>query len=64
MSEMLRCAHCGDVIGVYEPLVALVDGQALETSRTVEGFSSATAQTCFHRACFYELHNGEVEVDA
>jgi hypothetical protein len=28
-----RCRHCGEPIGVYEPLIALVEGRAHETSR-------------------------------
>ena len=27
-----RCAHCGDVIGVYEPMVMLTGSEALHTS--------------------------------
>jgi hypothetical protein len=36
MGEMLRCHHCGDLIGVYEPLVMLHDDRVHETSRAAE----------------------------
>lgn len=52
MSERLYCAHCGDVIGVYEPLVALADGRARETSVAAETLSADSAAACYHRACY------------
>jgi hypothetical protein len=32
MHQLPRCAHCGDVIGVYEPLVMPVGRDVLQTS--------------------------------
>jgi hypothetical protein len=32
MSVNPRCERCGDVIGVYEPLVTVREGRVLETS--------------------------------
>jgi hypothetical protein len=64
MNDAMRCGHCGDVIGVYEPLVEFVDGRARETSLGAEPFSDWTEGSCFHRDCFRELHDGDVEVDA
>jgi hypothetical protein len=58
LTEQLRCAHCGDVIGVYEPLVALVDGRARETSLAVEQALAGDAASGYHRAC-YERRHGE-----
>jgi hypothetical protein len=59
MGEMLRCHHCGDLIGVYEPLVMLHDDRVHETSRAAERLlSSIPGAVCFHRAC-YELRGEE-----
>ena len=45
MSESLRCRHCGEVIGVYEPLVTFVEGRALgdlAAGRTAGGDAGRT----------------------
>lgn len=52
MIEPPRCAHCGEVIGVYEPLVALARGRARETSVAAEAVSANCDADCFHRACY------------
>ena len=51
MSGPPRCHHCGDVIGVYEPLITLVDGRAHETSRALEPDTAGLVGDCYHRAC-------------
>jgi hypothetical protein len=48
------CARCGDVIGVYEPLVEVLGELARQTSRAAEPGVCTTGGTCYHRAC-YEL---------
>lgn len=52
MDERLLCKGCGDVIGVYEPLVALKDGHPHETSRINERIGPASGIECYHRDCF------------
>lgn len=52
MTEPLRCVHCGDVIGVYEPLIAVARGRARETSVAAEALSADSDADCFHRACY------------
>jgi hypothetical protein len=52
----LLCSHCGDAIGVYEPLVAVVDGRPLETSRAAEPRAGEAAVPCFHRGCYEQAH--------
>jgi hypothetical protein len=48
----LRCAGCGEVIGVYEPLVHVVDGIAHRTSRAADPQLAATQpDACYHLAC-------------
>ena len=52
MTETLRCQHCGDVIGAYEPLIAFIDGQTHETSRAVVQNSAGVVEECYHRDCY------------
>jgi len=48
-----RCKHCDDVIGMYEPMIVLRDGQAHSTSRAAaqEGARGLHGQ-CYHAACY------------
>jgi hypothetical protein len=47
-----RCSKCGLVIGVYEPLIALVDGATQETSMAAQpDVKFARGDTLYHRAC-------------
>ncbi|HMD52753.1 MAG TPA: hypothetical protein VKG62_08550 [Solirubrobacteraceae bacterium] len=55
---MRTCELCGEVIGVYEPLIAVGEGDARETSRAAEPNLQEGVE-CFHRACF-ETHRGEL----
>ncbi len=55
MREPIRCRHCGDVVGVYEPLVALIGGSAHETSLAVDATLAEREADFYHRAC-YEIH--------
>jgi len=52
--ERLRCAHCGDVIGVYEPLrVILSDGAELNGSRLTLGTElESEGRLAFHERCY------------
>jgi hypothetical protein len=61
VDEKLRCAYCGDVIGAYESLVALLDGQARSTSKTAEADTGGPQGECFHRACYTSRHGELVE---
>ena len=54
---MLRCRHCGEVIGVYEPLVRLAEGRAYESSRAVDPSCSDCDAEHYHRACFERLED-------
>jgi hypothetical protein len=49
------CDHCKEVIGVYEPLVKVTDGQVHEGSRALEPTSSGGEGEHYHRACFERL---------
>jgi len=52
-----RCSHCGDVIGAYEPTVTVSDGFARRISRASAPDALATADACYHDACYEQLHN-------
>ena len=45
-----RCAHCGDVIGVYEPMVMLTGSEALHTSYAAQPDLSPHSDY-YHGAC-------------
>lgn len=52
ISTTLRCASCGQVIGVYEPLVHVVDGVAHKTSRAADPhLAHRQADAFYHGAC-------------
>lgn len=48
----LRCARCGDVIGVYEPLVVVTDGVVRRTSRAAEPQIAAKVGDFYHEGCY------------
>lgn len=51
-----RCARCGDVVGVYEPAVLVVDdGTIRDTSIAAERTSNAAAGAWHHRDCFFSV---------
>jgi hypothetical protein len=52
MNSPLRCPPCGDVIGVYEPMIVLTDGQARITSRAAEPDDWEPVGECYHDACY------------
>ena len=47
-----RCPHCGDVIGVYEPMVFVDENGARVTSRAAEPTVRDTPGARLHRDCF------------
>jgi hypothetical protein len=53
---MVRCRGCGEVIGVYEPIVVLVDGDARQTSLAASDGHDFEGADCYHRACYRVQH--------
>jgi hypothetical protein len=51
-NEELRCRHCDDVIGVYEPIVVVRDGIPVCTSRAAAESGQLSGKRCFHADCF------------
>jgi hypothetical protein len=60
MSEIIRCAHCGEVIGVYEPLIVLEGSGPRLTSRAAEPASDGDGDGTvrYHDACHEALSSG------
>jgi hypothetical protein len=52
VATVLRCARCGEVIGVYEPLAVVVDAIGRITSIAAEPGVAPASGELFHRACF------------
>jgi hypothetical protein len=50
--DKIRCNRCGDVIGAYEPLVALVAGKPRTANRRAVIGGELDARECYHHACF------------
>lgn len=51
-ARRLACDYCAEVIGVYEPLVVVIDGEARETSRAAEPSVGAEPCELYHRTCY------------
>ncbi len=59
MNGTVRCRHCEDVIGVYEPMVVLYEGRVHDTSRAAEPNVVDEASECYHRACYVHRHGDD-----
>jgi hypothetical protein len=51
-SETIRCRLCGEVIGVYEPMVLLLDDEARVTSGAAANRPIPAHARRLHAACF------------
>jgi hypothetical protein len=60
MNRLLTCDECGDVIGVYEPMVLVAQDGALETSRAACPDVGESGEH-YHRACYAERVGGRVQ---
>ena len=50
--ETIRCQRCGDVIGVYEPMVLLLGDEARVTSGAAANQRIPAHARRLHEACF------------
>jgi hypothetical protein len=57
----LRCGHCQQVIGVYEPAIAFIAGLALKTSLAAQPDIRRT--DCYHEACYREAFSQDLSPD-
>jgi hypothetical protein len=55
LDPILRCTDCGDVIGVYEPVMHVFDQIARRTSVAAEPYVCHTAGDCYHAGCYERL---------
>jgi hypothetical protein len=53
VTDVPRCVTCGDVIGVYEPMVHVRAGVARRTSRAAEPHLCRSGEPCFHEGCYH-----------
>ena len=54
MAAKIRCHHCDEVIGVYEPVIVVVSGEVRETSRAADPEMYAEPGEHYHRVCYFE----------
>lgn len=55
----MRCDHCGEAIGAYEPLVLILRGEAQRTSLAANPDARAIdAEERYHGSC-YELRSAD-----
>jgi len=52
----LRCRHCEDVIGAYEPMVLESPHGPRHTSLAAEPALYGSDEPCFHRACYAQAN--------
>jgi hypothetical protein len=52
------CARCGDVIGVYDPLVHVSGERARRTSRAAEPEILNVAGRIYHEECYHLAMDG------
>jgi len=50
--QILSCASCGDVIGIYEPLIVVEEHGPRQTSRAAEPALPGSPDKHYHRACY------------
>ncbi len=55
MESWVRCSHCREPVGIYEPIVVLDDGEPVLTSRAAEPNRPLNEERCLHEDCFREL---------
>jgi hypothetical protein len=60
-----RCELCGEVIGVYEPLINVHADGVLESSRAADpSLSAGTTGLLYHASCYEPPTSSEVQADA
>jgi hypothetical protein len=53
--ELPRCSLCDDVLGVYEPIMHVIGGDAGLTSRAAEPGVPSVKGDCYHLDCYERL---------
>jgi hypothetical protein len=52
VDQALRCSRCGDVIGIYEPIIVVEAHEHRQTSAAAEPQVSRHRGEHYHRACY------------
>ena len=55
----VKCDHCDDWIGVYEPMVVMVDGEPHEASLAPQPWHRAEQVQRYHGACYLQRVRAE-----
>jgi hypothetical protein len=50
--QIFSCSRCGDVIGMYEPLILVEESRARQTSRAAEPALARERGLHYHRECY------------
>jgi hypothetical protein len=50
-----RCGACDDVIGVYEPLVRVLEASVRRTSRAADPLLPSPGERWYHLGCYESL---------
>ena len=53
-----RCVACGDVIGVYEPLMHVIGAAARRTSLAADPDACSGDGDCYHAGCYERFVSG------
>jgi hypothetical protein len=53
-TSRLRCGHCAEVTGVYEPMIVVASDKARETSRAAEPSVVPGPRERYPRAYYFE----------
>jgi hypothetical protein len=48
----LRCARCGEIIGIYEPTIVLAGEEIRETARAADDRLPVKGAAHYHRDCY------------
>ena len=63
MDRALRCQHCQEVIGVYERMIVLSNGEPRSTSRAAEHNSGDQVGECYHRSCYAQAYGQNPDLE-
>jgi hypothetical protein len=53
----MRCRHCGDIIGAYEPVVVRSDAGVWRTYRAMAHAIAGGSDGAFHASCYAAIES-------
>lgn len=60
--DFFRCQDCGEIIGIYEPVVAYDSSGTRTTSRAAEPDLRASAAAFYHRDCYTAIEQPQQQM--